>query len=81
MLALWKKSYDKHRQCIKKHRHHFTNKVPYSQSYGFSSSNVQKWDLDYKEGWESREFMFSNCGAVEEFWESLEQQGDHTNQS
>ena len=27
--------------CIKKQRHHFANKGPYSQSYGFSSSHVQ----------------------------------------
>ena len=33
--APWKKSYDKSRQCIKKQKHHFTNKGPYSQSYGF----------------------------------------------
>ena len=36
-----KKSYDKPRQHIKKQRHHFANKGPYSQSYGFSSSHVQ----------------------------------------
>ena len=30
-LASWKKNYDKHRQCIKKQRYHFTNKGPYSQ--------------------------------------------------
>ena len=38
--APWKESYDKHTQHIKKQRHHFANKVPYSQSYGFSSSHV-----------------------------------------
>ena len=27
--------------CIKKQRHHFANKGPYSQSCGFSSSHVQ----------------------------------------
>ena len=32
--------YDKPRQCIKKQRHYFANKGPYSQSYGFSSSHV-----------------------------------------
>ena len=37
----WKKSYDKPRQRIKKQRHHFTNKGLYSQSYGFSYSQVQ----------------------------------------
>ena len=35
MLAPWKKSYDKTRQHIKKQRHYFTNKGPFSQSYGF----------------------------------------------
>ena len=39
-LALWKKSYDKLRQHIKKQRYHFVDKCPYSQSYGFSSSFV-----------------------------------------
>ena len=34
-------SYDKPRQHIKKQRHYFANKDPYSQSYGFSSSHVQ----------------------------------------
>ena len=51
MLALWKKSYDKPRQCIKKQRHFFANKGPCSQSYGFSSSHVWMWELDYKESW------------------------------
>ena len=38
-------------KCIKWQRHHFANKGPYSQSYGFSSSHVQMWALDHKEGW------------------------------
>ena len=36
----WKESYDKPRQHIKKQRHHFANKGPSSQSYGFSSNHV-----------------------------------------
>ena len=40
MLAPWEKSYDQPRQHIKKQRHYFTNKDPYSQSYGFSSSHL-----------------------------------------
>ena len=40
MLAPWKKSYDQPRQHIKKQRHHFVNKGPSSQGYGFSSSHV-----------------------------------------
>ena len=49
MLTPWKKSYDQPRQHIKKHRHYFANKVLSSQSYGFSSSYVWMWELDYKE--------------------------------
>ena len=43
----WKEA----RQHIKKQRHYFANKGPSSQSYGFSSSHVWMWDLDYKESW------------------------------
>ena len=39
-LAPWKKSYDQHRQHIKKQRHYFANKGPSSQDYGFSSNHV-----------------------------------------
>ena len=39
-LAPWKKSYDKTKECTEKQRHHFANKGPSSQSYGFSSSHV-----------------------------------------
>ena len=33
--APWKKSYDKARHSIKKQKHHFADKSPYSQSYDF----------------------------------------------
>ena len=39
-LLLWKKSYDKTRQHIKKQRHYFADKGLYRQSYDFSSSHV-----------------------------------------
>ena len=39
-LVPWKKSYDQPRHYIKKQRHYFANKSPYSQSYGFSSNHV-----------------------------------------
>ena len=58
MSAPWKKSYDKPRQCIKKQRHHFANKGPSSQSYGFSNSRVQMWELDHKEGWIPKKWWF-----------------------
>ena len=58
MLAPWKKSYDKPRQHIKKQRHYFANKGPSSQSYGFSSSHVWMWELNYKESWALKNWSF-----------------------
>ena len=58
MLESWKKSYDQHRQHIKKQRHYFVNKGPSSQSYGFSSSYVWVWELDYKENWTQKNWCF-----------------------
>ena len=49
MLAPWKESYDKPRQHIKKQRHHFADKVSYSQGYGFSSIHIRMCELDHKE--------------------------------
>ena len=43
--------YDKSRQCIKKQRHHFANRGPYSQCYNFSRIQVWMWELDHKEDW------------------------------
>ena len=42
-------SNDQPRQHIKKQRHYFANKCSSSQSFGFSSSHVWMWELDYKE--------------------------------
>ena len=36
-------------QHIKKQRHYFADKCPSRQSYGFSSSLLWLWELDYKE--------------------------------
>ena len=57
-LASWKESYDQPRHHIKKQRHYFANKGPSSQSYGFSSSHVWMWDLDYKESWAPKNWCF-----------------------
>ena len=35
-------------------------KGPYSQSYGFSSSHVWMWELDYKESWAPKNWCFWN---------------------
>ena len=58
MLAPWKKGYDQPRQHFKKQRHYFANKRPSSQNYGFSSSHVWMWELDYKESWELKNWCF-----------------------
>ena len=57
-LAPWKKSYDQPRQHIKKQRYHFILKGLASQSYGFSSSHVWMWELDYKESWAPKNWCF-----------------------
>ena len=58
MLPPQKKSYDQPREHIKKQRHYFANKGPSSQSYGFSSSHVWMWELDYKESWALKNWCF-----------------------
>ena len=37
---------------------YFVNKGPSSQGYGFSSSHVWMWELDYKESWELKSWCF-----------------------
>ena len=44
---------------LKKQTYPFANKGPQSQSYGFSSSHVQMWDLDHKKTKHQR-LMFLN---------------------
>ena len=64
-----------------KSRLYFANKGLSSQSYGFSSSHVWMWELDYKEKLSAKELMLLNCGVGEDSWESLGLQGDQTSQS
>ena len=60
MLVHWKESYDKPRQYIKKQRHHFADKGPYTRvvMYGCESWTVEKA--------EHQELMLLNCGAGED---------------
>ena len=46
--------YDQPRQHIKKQWHYIANKGPSSWTFGFSSSHVWMWELDYKESWHWR---------------------------
>ena len=71
MLAPSKKRYDQPRQHIKKQRHYFANKGPFSQSYGFSSCHVWMWELDHKEGWMLKNQCFGTVVLLEKTLESL----------
>ena len=80
MLAPWKESYDKSRQCIQKQRHHFTDKGLCSQSYDFSSSHVQIWELDHKKGWSLKNWCF-RIVVLEKTLENPLDSKDETSQS
>ena len=57
-ITPWKKSYDQPRQHIKKQTHYFANKGPSSWGFGFSSSHVWMWELDYEESWAPKNWCF-----------------------
>ena len=57
-LTPWKENYDQPKQHIKKQRHYFVNKGPSSQGYGFSSSHIWMWEVDYKESWVPKNWCF-----------------------
>ena len=69
-LAPWTKSYDQTRQHIEKQRHYFAKRGLSSQSYGFSSSHVWMWELDYNESWASKIWCFWTV-VLEKTLESL----------
>ena len=57
MLGPWKKSYDQHRQHIKKQRHYLVNRGPSNQNYGFCSSHVwMSWTVKKAEHWRTEAF-------------------------
>ena len=58
MLTPWKESYNQPRQHIKKQRHYFADKGPFSQCYSVFSSHVWMWELDYKESWSLKYWCF-----------------------
>ena len=65
---------------LKSRDFHFVNKGLSSQKYGFSSSHVQIWELDYKEDWMSKNWGFQTV-VLEKTQEFPGQQGDQTRQS
>ena len=57
-LLLGRKSMTNLDKPIKKQRHYFAYKGPYSQSYSFSSSYVLMWELGNKKGWALKNWCF-----------------------
>ena len=55
---LGRKSMTNLNSILKKQKHCFANKGLYSQSYGFSSSHVRMWELDYIESRELKNWCF-----------------------
>ena len=68
---------------LKKQRHHFASKSPYSQGYGLSNSHVWMWELDHKEGRALKNWCLWTLvlGLVPWTWESLGQQRDQASPS
>ena len=57
-LLLGRKAVDQPRQHAKKQGRYFANKSLSSQGYGFSSSHVWMWELNYKETWGLKNWCF-----------------------
>ena len=52
----------------------FANKGPYSQSYGFSSSHIQMWELDHKEVRAPKNWCFQTVVLEKTFVFSMRRQ-------
>ena len=65
-LAPWKKSYDKHREHIKKQRHHFADKGPYKSKLWFFQQSRTDMSGGPLKRLSAAELMLSNCGARED---------------
>ena len=57
-LLLERKAVTNTRQHTKKQRHYFANRGPSSEDYGFTSSHIWMWELDYKESWAPKNWCF-----------------------
>ena len=57
-LLLGRKATKTLNSILKSREDHFSSKVLHSQSYGFSSSHVQIWEIDLKECWTLKNWRF-----------------------
>ena len=67
-LLLGRKALPSLDSIFKKQRHHFADKGPSSQSYGFSSSHVWMQVLEHKEVWVLKIWCFQIVVFGEESW-------------
>ena len=71
-LLLGRKAMTNLDSILKNQRHYFAKKGPSSQGYGFSSSHLWMWELDYKESWALKNWCFWIVVLEkEDSWESL----------
>ena len=85
-LFLGRKAMTNLDSILKKQKHYFANKGPSSQSYGFSSSHVLMWELDYKESWVPKNWCFWTVVLEKTVespldWKELQQVNPKGNQS
>ena len=57
-LLLGRKAMANLDSILKCREHYFANRGLSGQSYGFSSSHVRMWELDYKESWAPKNWCF-----------------------
>ena len=80
-LLLGRKAMTNLVNILKSKRHHFADKSPYSQSYGFSSSHVWMWELAHEEGWVLKNWCIQTVVLEKTHEASLGLQCDQTSQS
>ena len=78
MLAPWKKKYDQPRQHIKRQRHYFADKGPFSQIYDLVMYGCESWTIKKAE---HRRIEAFNCSVGEDSWGSFGLQGHQISQS
>ena len=71
-LLLGRKAMTNLDSVLKKQRHHFADKGPHSQGYDLSSSHVQIWELNYKEGRALKNWCFPTVVLEKTFKNPLE---------
>ena len=57
-LLFGRKAMTNQDNILKKQRLYFADKGPSSQNYGFPSSHIWMWELDYKESWAPKNWCF-----------------------